>query len=819
MGNDQQGDEDLHRRSQEDIFRDLFMELIEGTETDWLREILDNIQESVVIAQEGYLRYFNKPLVTMIGRPAAELFKIPYLDLIHPDDRMMIFDRYNKRIAGEDIPNDYAFRVVDGKGNTRWAKIISIAIKWNGKPATLNLIREITGEIETEDRYKKLLDNAFDAVYLIDDTGYVYVNPSFERMTGYSREVLTSKDFDYNLLLTDVSKDLIQERYEARKKGENISPQYQTQIKKSDGTILDVDVTTVPMAEGKRVLVLGIMRDITQRKRTEEALLKEKQYYLSFLESLGDWAWQIDTEGVYIYSNPIIEEILGYEVKEVVGRYVWDLWPEEYRSEETVEQFRRKLHSGNSWKRMRGSLLQRDGSLIVTESTGVPLRDAKGNLIGYRGLDRDITKQYIDEEHMKLDMKELETQVDLRTRELWELNRDLERQIREKEKLQEEMLRIAKLDSLGVLAGGIAHDFNNLLTGIIGNLSLAATKPNDAEWMKERISDAENAARRARGLTRQLLTFSKGGNPVLKPTSLEELIKETCRFALAGSNVKADIEVEDGLWFVEADQGQINQVLHNLVLNASQAMPEGGYIRIRAENVNLSVEDGLPLLPGRYVRIDVEDEGCGIEMNVINKIFDPYFTTKETGSGLGLASSYSIIKHHNGHISVKSEIGKGTVFSIYLPATTRVSAGDPSITDVTVELKGSILVMESDEIVLNVLRNMLNTIGFDVYVTRDGYGAISLYRRSMEEGEPFTAALLELNIPGGPGGIETAERLKEIHQGSRLVAMTAGEIHDKIEKDLFVDILTKPLRLTDLRDVLGSLLKDEKAAEESKKEG
>ncbi len=813
--NNEQSDHEV----QDDAFRRLFLELIKGTETDWLKEVLDNVQESVVIAQSGYLRYFNKQFVSMIGRSPPDLFKIPYLDLIHPEDRMMIFDRYKRRISGEDVPNRYTFRILDNQGKTRWVRIIALTIKWRGEPATLNLLSEIAGAIDREDRYRKLLDNAFDAIYLIDDKGYKYVNSSFEMLSGYPRDVLTSELFDYNLLLTDLSQDLIKKRYEARKKGEKISPRYQTQIRRKDGSVLDVEVTTVPMAEEGRVLVLGIMRDITQRKKAEEALRREKEYYLTFLESLGDWAWQIDTEGIYIYTNPVVKELLGYEADDVVGRYVWDLWPGEFTTEETVSQFKIKLNSGNSWKAMRGSLLRKDGSIMVTESTGIPLLDETGTLVGYRGLDRDITDRYIDEEHMKRDMAELKAQVDLRTRELWELNRDLERQIKEKDKLQDEVLKIAKLDSLGILAGGIAHDFNNMLTGIIGNLSMVSIKPNDQEWILDRISDAEKAAGRARGLTRQLLTFSKGGNPILRPTSMRELLEETCRFALAGSNVKASIEAENGLWYAEADQGQINQVIHNLVLNALQAMPHGGNIWIRARNVNLDKEDSIPLLPGRYVRIDVEDEGSGIPIDILERIFDPYFSTKDTGNGLGLASCYSIIKHHNGHISVSSDVGKGTIFSVYLPATTDQLDIEEQEDESVQMFKGSILVMDSDEIVLNVMRNMLNTLGFEVFITRDGNGANNLFQRSIEESEPFKAVLLELTIPGGSGGVETADRIRKIDPSALLFAMTSGEADAKELGENFNGVLYKPLRLTDLKNVLGNALEKKEAAEESKKEG
>jgi CheY-like chemotaxis protein len=375
---------------------------------------------------------------------------------------------------------------------------------------------------------------------------------------------------------------------------------------------------------------------------------------------------------------------------------------------------------------------------------------------------------------------------------------------------------MAKLDSLGVLAGGIAHDFNNLLTGIIGNLSLASTRHNDPDWVRDRISDAENAARRARGLTRQLMTFARGGNPVLRPISLEERLEETCRFALVGSNAKAEVIIEDDLWSVEADQGQINQVIQNLVLNASQAMPEGGQIRITAKNVILIDSDEIPSMKGKYVRIDVEDEGRGISPEIIDRIFEPYFTTKETGNGLGLASCYSIVRHHGGQISVSSEVGKGTRFVIHLPAMER-SLGPSDNKLIGADMfRGNVLVMDSDEVVLNMMGDMLNTLGFEVLAAREGSGAINLCKRLLEDGKKIKAAFVGLDIPGGK---ETARRILEIQKDAHMVALMVGEDQQSTGMEPFVCVLNKPMRLTDLRRALDLVIEKDEAAEESKKEG
>jgi len=331
------------------------------------------------------------------------------------------------------------------------------------------------------------------------------------------------------------------------------------------------------------------------------------------------------------------------------------------------------------------------------------------------------------------------------------------RDITERKKMEEELQKIQKLESLGVLAGGIAHDFNNLLTAIIGNLSLIEvyTKSGGGNIL-EVLEETKRASQQTRRLTQQLLTFSTGGLPIKKSVSIAELLKGTVNLALSGSNVRCEFSLPDDLWWAEVDEVQIDQAVNNMIINTKQAMAGGGTIRIWAENVIVGAEQGLPLKDGKYVKVSIKDQGIGIMEDDLPKIFDPYFTTKEAGSGLGLAITYSIINKHGGHITVESEIGAGTTFTILLPALEKETFRVKPIEEEQIyKGKGRILFMDDQEAIRDMIKRMLNQLGYEVELTTDGIEAIELYKEAKASGQKFDAVILDLTIPGGMGGKET----------------------------------------------------------------
>jgi len=407
--------------------------------------------------------------------------------------------------------------------------------------------------------------------------------------------------------------------------------------------------------------------------------------------------------------------------------------------------------------------------------------------------------------------EQLEEVVASRTAELKEANAELRTQIAEKQRIEEELFRTRHLESLGILAGGIAHDFNNLLTAIMGNTSLAKMFTEPGTKIYVRLEEVEKASLRARDLTQQLLTFSKGGAPIKKVTSIADVICDSSRFALRGSKSRCKFTVMEDLWPVEVDEGQISQVINNLAINADQAMPEGGVINVTIENITLRQDQIVALQPGGYIRISIEDSGMGIASDHLSKIFTPYFTTKPKGSGLGLATSYSIINKHDGVITVESAAGTGTTFHIFLPASDKEIPRNEKAELATIPGSGRILVMDDEESVRNTAGEMLAHAGYQVGYANDGAEAIESYTRAKEAGMPFDAVILDLTIPGGMGGKETIQKLLEMAPEAKAIVSSGyaqGPIMAEYSEYGFKGVIAKPYRTDELCRVVQNVLKE-----------
>lgn len=386
--------------------------------------------------------------------------------------------------------------------------------------------------------------------------------------------------------------------------------------------------------------------------------------------------------------------------------------------------------------------------------------------------------------------------------------------ITEREMLRNELIKMQKLESIGVLAGGIAHDFNNILTGVIGNLSYARQLVSQEHVAGPPLAAAEKAAKRATELTRQLLTFARGGEPVKKVVAVDHLIEEAMALMLRGTNVRGEIRVNKEVRAIEADEGQIAQVLHNVIINAVQAMPDGGILRVEAGNVRLDATSTIALPAGEYVRITIADEGCGIPEEIQERIFDPYFTTKEFGSGLGLASAYSIMSRHGGSISVESADARGTTCTLLLPATEkplpvesrqtvgRQSAGRDRI-------RRAILVMDDEQTIRDLATTMLGYMGYTVHTCEDGEAAVRLYREARDKGAGYAVVLMDLTIPGGMGGLEASRRILALDKDACLV-VSSGYCQDPVMAEYhthgFAGVLAKPYTMAELEQVVTSVL-------------
>ncbi|MEE9613816.1 MAG: PAS domain S-box protein [Thermodesulfobacteriota bacterium] len=471
-----------------------------------------------------------------------------------------------------------------------------------------------------------------------------------------------------------------------------------------------------------------------------------------------------DTNGDIEYVNPKFTELTGYSFEEVKGKN-----PSVLKTGHTKEEVYRdmwgKISSGGEWK---GEFLNRkkNGELYWENAHISAIKDQQGNITHYLAVKEDITARKAAEK---------------------------------------EALRAQKLESVGLLAGGLAHDFNNLLTSIIGNVSLAklSFSPNDNLYL--RLDKAEKASRRAAELTRQLLTFSRRGETLIKTVSVAEVVREALDIALRGTDITEEAVIPDDLLSVEADEGQISQVISNLIINAKQAMPCGGAVRVECKNVTLKEGDPSGLGAGRYVTVSVRDNGAGMGEKVLQKIFDPYFTTKETGSGLGLATSYSIIKNHDGHIAVESKPGCGATFTVFLPASVKGVEKEKDGEEAIVKGNGRILVMDDDTSVGDFVCASLEHSGYEVRFVSEGSRAVEEYRKAKEDGVPFSAVIMDLTVKGGMGGRETIKMLLREDPDVKAI-VSSGYSNDpamtRPKEYGFKETIAKPYRAAELSKVV-----------------
>lgn len=508
------------------------------------------------------------------------------------------------------------------------------------------------------------------------------------------------------------------------------------------------------------------------KHKAEEALKRSEMQYRTTLDSMSDAIHVVDSNLRIVLFNKALKNLsmkLDLET-DVIGMDLFEIFS--FLSNSVREEYNRVFKTGEMLFTEESTKIKEFE--IVTETRKIPIFE-DGKVARVVTVIRDIT---------------------------------------DKRKFEEEMLKIQRLESLGILAGGIAHNFNNILTAIIGNISLALMY-SDPDKIREKLTAAEKAAAQAKDLTQQLLTFSKGGAPVKETASIAGLIKDSAIFTLRGTDVKCGFYISDNLWTAEIDSGQISQVVNNLIINADQAMPKGGIIEIRAENVILGPEYNLPLKDGPYIKISIADQGIGISEENLSRIFEPYFTTKNKGNGLGLATSYSIIKNHGGYITVESQVGIGTTFHIYLPASGVSLAKAEEVSYKTKAQpaigKGRILVVDDEEYIRDLVENILSKFGYEVSVVLDGNQAISLYKEARESGEPFDVVIMDLIIPGSISGKEAIQELISIDPEVKAI-VSSGYSNDPVMADFskygFKGVIAKPYSIYDMIEILTEVMKE-----------
>ncbi|NTV48952.1 MAG: PAS domain S-box protein [Geobacteraceae bacterium] len=532
---------------------------------------------------------------------------------------------------------------------------------------------------------------------------------------------------------------------------------------------------TLQLSEANHKLQLSnekLANEIEEHKQSEEALRVSKEQLRVIFDTSEAGIILVSPEGRIEFGNKRMAEMFGVSVQELLGTSYPDHLAE---SEKHIgdDQMRQLIQGTIQSVSLERHYSRVDGTNFWGHLSGRRLENPDGSLRVLVGVIADIT---------------------------------------DRKAFENEKMKMQKLESLGILAGGIAHDFNNILTGIIGNVSLAKMFIDDNHKSYSALVGAEKASVRATELARQLLTFAKGGEPIKKTVSLLHLVNESVSLTLHGSNVKCTIDIPDSIYAIEADEGQISQVFHNIIINATQAMPGGGTLTVSARNEMLGSDNILALPPGKYSSLTFTDEGCGITEADLKKIFDPYFTTKSNGSGLGLASAHSIIHKHGGHLSVSSIVDKGTTFTIHLPSTGesisvyQTESGTQTFKD---HEGGSVLVMDDEEMIRNLTAEMLEEIGYQPTTCDGGAEAIRHYKAAMEAGKSFSAVIMDLTIPGGMGGKDTAELILDLDPEACLI-VSSGYSNDPIMADYstygFTGAIAKPYRISELEQVLRSSL-------------
>jgi len=634
---------------------------------------------------------------------------------------------------------------------------------------------------ESEMRQRLMIEAVRDyAIFMLDTDGKVASwNEGATRILGYREDEAIGLGLEPFYLQGDESAAR-QEFAIARDAGRFEREGWQR--RKSGERFWASTITTRLEDDSHRVIGFSrIMRDLMERKRAEEWLAAEKERLSVTLYSIADGVISTDTEGKITLINRVAEELTGLRAADVLGQPLARVFRVIDRAT------RRPVEDAAVWVLREGRarplnvdtlLLAHDGTERAIADTAAPIRDREGNMIGVVQVFRDVSAQ---------------------------------------QRMEEELRKSRNLESIGLLAGGIAHDFNNILTAILGNISLAKlhTKPGDPVY--EELTHAEKAFARAQDLTQQLLTFAKGGAPIKKSASVAELLQDTATFALRGSNVRLQLEIAPDLWQGRIDVGQISQVVNNIVINAKQAMPGGGTLTVNAHNarVESAEQEAMALDEGRYVCIEIRDTGSGIDPKHLPHIFDPYFTTKRHGVGLGLATSYSIVRKHGGHIEVRSELGRGTAFIIYLPASDAAPVRERQREIRAGGGQGKILLMDDEEQIRRVAGTLLQRLGYEVGFAANGEEAIERYSAAQGEGKPYDLVILDLTIPGAMGGRECLEALKRLDPNVRAV-VSSGYSNDPVMAEFrrygFDGVVAKPYRLQQLTAALQEILGTRKDA-------
>ena len=732
----------------------------------------------VLVNYEGKIIEFNESAHHSLGYTKEEFGKLSIADLDPFESPAAVKARIEKIMQSGRAEFDVKLRAKQGE--LREVHVISQIIMLSGIPFLHSIwhditeIKKIQGSLEDKTAEQNaILENTLAGIAFLKDWRFIWINSKMEEIFGYQRNEVSGLTTEVFYPSKESYEELVKEAYPLRAGGQTYSAE--RLMKRKDGSVFWCSLSGKaidPSALGKGSI--WVSQDITARKEAEEKIRRSEQFVRMILDTVDEGFIVVDRDFRIMTTNKSYCKQVGRLNEDIIGRHCYEVshWLDRPCYEKGEECAVRNVFVTGEPHSAIHHHKDPKGNILYVDTKAYPIGDKSGNVTSAIETITNITERYL---------------------------------------LEEERLKTQKLESIGTLAGGIAHDFNNLLQGIFGYVSLAKISLDRPDRIKAMLQQAEEALHLSVNLTTQLLTFSKGGKPVKKLIRLELVIESAVKFALSGSHTDYKMDVAADLWPVEADEGQLTQVIQNIVLNANEAMAERGTVLVSLKNATI-LKETIPGLPagGRFVSLSIQDSGTGISRQNLAKIFDPYFTTKQKGSGLGLATSYSIIRNHGGIIEVQSEVDKGSTFTIYLPAAEGTAMAPETVALISrAARKGKILVMDDEEIVRNVAEEMIKALGHEVQCAVEGKMAIEMVRQAKESGNPFDVVILDLTVKGGMGGEDAVGKLAEIDPG--VVAVVSSGYSDNtvvanFREHGFSAFLNKPYKIDALRDCINKLL-------------
>lgn len=683
-------------------------------------------------------------------------------------------------LHGEEIQLKF---VQDKELKTLWIRFSVEPITLEGQKHAVIAFEDITGKKllaekfrENEAHLRLILETSQSGIILISpDKRVEYANNRIAEMFGYSTDEMIGTL--YTDLLNQTERELASSRLQKLIDGSLQEYHTERNYLRKNGTVFGgyYAARRLVRENGTLQAIVASITDINDITVAADNLRAEKEQLAVTLRSIGDGVITTDTEGRVVLINQVAEKLTGWSHEEAGGAKLEEVFRiiDETSRKELINPVMESLNTGRVVEISNHTILiSKDGTERAIADSAAPILNKANRIIGVVLVFRDVS---------------------------------------EKKHIEEELFKARKLESIGVLAGGIAHDFNNFLTAILGNISLARRLTTPSDRIYEILENAETASNQAKGLTQQLLTFSKGGTPIRKLASIGKIIAESASFVLRGSNVSYQLEIDPNLYLAEVDAGQMTQVFNNLIINADQSMPNGGQIKISASNTIYSVSVDQANPDKTAIKISISDQGCGISTEHLDRIFDPYFTTKKQGSGLGLATVYSIIRNHFGEITAVSKDGEGTTFSILLPAKKYSEPDSAHFEPVdSHQGNGSILIMDDEKIVCDVLTNILEHFGYEVESCSEGREASQLYEKTFKNNRPYDVVIMDITIPGGIGGKEAITMLKKIDPNVCAI-VSSGYANDPIMAHFsdygFAATLSKPYNIAEIEHVLNKVIR------------